>query len=732
MSEVEEDGGGYESAHSGRSSTGSQSMPPRKVDYLWLGEDHCRAHMSTKISGTTVPVLCPRLVDKCGYHERARKDGHIGNPGAYLRVTSPSSRSVYGSRDDEPLTRAAYDALADVDGLNFEEVAETLNQREIPVRLDNSEGNNSAGTPQENAPDSASVTSAPARMEIQAGVIGTGNRSRIQRTRDEEHSSHVSEALPGEESDLNGLSTPRVSTPGSPTRGSSRQPEPISALRGGRNKQADGAPTEPPQWYGLTNPMGSRFITKSLDEMRSWVVAGLTVIMMWSTELEARNWKAEGDAISVADDESLGRETTPVSGSSTIPASRRPHKEKAKSRRSKKVRKRSRRRHRKKRSSDYSSDEYASSSSSSENDSSSGSDSDGSDSTRESGRSRRAKGSKRLSKKKHLKLSIKMAGTDKSEGHEGKIHGHASTDTKLVLAAAPEGLNLKEADKFFEYAVDVASLPGMYHAADLDNMKGVEQVLALQYAGRSGGTAKRDALWQTKSRNALSSVKSKESLLRHVEEVTKIEKAAFQRQRDLIDHLMREHRYSTTEIDLYVHGGGLPNLVQQTYRRYVEFLHMMQNLAINSNSDWESSQAGCLLRYHSEKLLGVRRAAYDRKRLILGTYVYLRDAKAKGFTDTVVYNGLWKQLDSGISHVPSPSQESLNESGDRRESPSCGHCRLPALHVHLRKGSGKSNCPFKDQTSANARKAAKPLLTLKLEHPDKALSDLVKQALEGG
>ena len=78
---------GYQSGQSGRESAASQgTQDPRQHDYLWLGADHCRAAMRVRVGRSTqVPVVCPRLSESCGYHDRQRRAGEVEDVGAYLR-----------------------------------------------------------------------------------------------------------------------------------------------------------------------------------------------------------------------------------------------------------------------------------------------------------------------------------------------------------------------------------------------------------------------------------------------------------------------------------------------------------------------------------------------------------------------------------------------------------------------------------------------------------------------
>ena len=100
-----------------------------------------------------------------------------------------------------------------------------------------------------------------------------------------------------------------------------------------------------------------------------------------------------------------------------------------------------------------------------------------------------------------------------------------------------------------------------------------------------------------------------------------------------------------------------------------------------------------------------------------------------GYTDVTLVSKLWKQVDSPLSPAGAGLPKEGTPEAKEKATPFCGHCRLPALHVYLNRGSGKTVCPFKDHTGAQARKAAPALLQAKIQHPTKSLADLVQKAI---
>ena len=318
-------------------------------------------------------------------------------------------------------------------------------------------------------------------------------------------------------------------------------------------------------------------------------------------------------------------------------------------------------------------------------------------------------------------------GSDKSTGKAEKIHGVDLVDDRLLSASVPPGMHRRSATKMYDFAVDVTSLPGMYQSSDIGDAGDVGRLSGVLTAAFGTNNHRRDTLWQQKSRHALGNIKTKEDFMQHVEKVTSVRKSAFQRQADLFRHQLTKEGFKPSEIDKYVHTGGLPILILRTYGYYMELLHLLQGYAISATSTWVNSQAHHLLKYHSDKLLELRGAAFERRHFILRVYIYLRDAQSAKFTDISMMTKFFKVVD-GL-----PSSAPVGRDTNSAPSPaptSCGHCRFPALHVHIKRAQTKACCPFKDHSSTLARKHAAGLLSMKLQRPNVPVKDLVDQVLD--
>ena len=290
MADSDQEADGYASANSGNSQ-GTRPEPPRKQDYIWLGENHCRAHMEARISGVAVPVVCPRPVEQCGYdsHQRKRNSGDVGSVGAYLRVQPPRGRTQYGAREGDPLTRDEYEALGDVDGVDWEDIAADLNdtdgtgQPEVPTQ----------DAPIDNIPPAAGTTG-PSRTNQPVNASDKGDPSP-----ETTNPAGRSNASP-------------LETEGSPVRGGTEQPRSgggpptaarPSAMRGTRSAPGHpGGDSSPTHWYGLEDAALKRYITNLLEEMNALVTAGFDFRKVFSSAVEAHNWKAAGEAVDITGD----------------------------------------------------------------------------------------------------------------------------------------------------------------------------------------------------------------------------------------------------------------------------------------------------------------------------------------------------------------------------------------------------------------------------------------------
>jgi hypothetical protein len=108
--------------------------------------------------------------------------------------------------------------------------------------------------------------------------------------------------------------------------------------------------------------------------------------------------------------------------------------------------------------------------------------------------------------------------------------------------------------------------------------------------------------------------------------------------------------------------------------------------------------------------------ALSKKALVLNTYAYLRDAKAKSFYHESMTENLWSTM-ADLQNRLNNALDTKNKPGSRGGStgggdaakaraPKCSHCRSTKLHDQLKLKPGKTHCPLEDQPAAKARKVA--------------------------
>jgi hypothetical protein len=204
-------------------------------------------------------------------------------------------------------------------------------------------------------------------------------------------------------------------------------------------------------------------------------------------------------------------------------------------------------------------------------------------------------------------------------------------------------------------------------------------------------------------------INSATSLFKFVKAVGKAEEPAFEQQENALQLFMFSRHYDENAINEFTIHGLLPRLTRATLKHYSSLLSTIRQLAFDhSEQAWSKGPAQAMLSFHSDKLLQVRSHALTRKALILQTYVYLRDASAKGFYHESMTESLWTrlaELSSNLTETKPPA------GGDGNKRGRCSHCRNPKLHELCHAGPTKSDCPIAEVTDySKARTIAKKAL----------------------
>jgi hypothetical protein len=302
---------------------------------------------------------------------------------------------------------------------------------------------------------------------------------------------------------------------------------------------------------------------------------------------------------------------------------------------------------------------------------------------------------------------------------------------------APADMKSKEIPKLFEVGIDVVGLPGMFRAQMDDQAAEVERMqmdltgLLRASLGRGSKADMSDTLWRGLQRHQLGKVKTFQDFSTLLSDIEEVEEQAFEQQSNLIRLFMNSRGYSSKEVTAYLQQGGLPKVIQTTFRDYLGLLNAVRQKHFEGGAmgDWTLGHASGLLSYHASKLLALRTTSYNKANFLLRVYAYLRDARVNQYHHPSMIKYLWKEV-SALKQAPNPKAKAEAKTPPAAAE-RCNHCRSNRLHNKYRLPLDKDHCPFKDESQPRARKAAQKAHALLDEDPSLAKAALIQQALAG-
>ena len=319
-------------------------------------------------------------------------------------------------------------------------------------------------------------------------------------------------------------------------------------------------------------------------------------------------------------------------------------------------------------------------------------------------------------------LDERLQGEDPSIGKDDEVYGsNIADENKLNKKLCPPDLSREDRAKFLQLSPDITSLPGMYLSASIETSMEYEMVsISLAQSANRKGSTPYDTMWRHKKKHSLGTIKSQEDLVAMVEQVDKAGKFALAQFKDRVRAFMLARRYSKNSVTLYLQAGLLPKIIQITLRNFQLLLEFFRSLSYKHG--FEGGPARHLLSLHSERLGEKRYFAYDYRYLVLGSYVYLREAHNKSFAVDGLLTAVWDQI-----HKPPTTKDTSTTPPTRTPNPACSHCKTKAVHE-----GGKSNCNFKELSPTKAKAAAREVLAAlgKDSSLDKSklIADVIKKA----
>lgn len=149
-------------------------------------------------------------------------------------------------------------------------------------------------------------------------------------------------------------------------------------------------------------------------------------------------------------------------------------------------------------------------------------------------------------------------------------------------------------------------------------------------------------------------------------------------------------------------SGLLPRIIRHSLQTFYELHVHFQKLVIAHFENWEAVGKEHIL-HHALALMRICCFALTHKQMILQTYTYLQDAKAKGFLNIKLLGALTIQWQSiALKSMMAGLQI---QAGTHPKPWDCPHCQSSGVH----KGGAKK-CPAKELKNKPAWRAAKEAL----------------------
>jgi hypothetical protein len=316
-------------------------------------------------------------------------------------------------------------------------------------------------------------------------------------------------------------------------------------------------------------------------------------------------------------------------------------------------------------------------------------------------------------------IDPRHSGPDPSVGKPNKIHNVSiQVESEVLELLCPKGVTAQTRRDLMDVTPDIMSLPGKLGASTADSsaiwdqFAGAVNEMAEQRAVRTGSQV-RDTQWRGATRNALDKIRTMDDVFDAAEEIGSQSDKIMTSFEAGIQEILYAQGWSKDDVDLYVVSGLLPRITQRLLALYYElYLHFQKLIAHNPDPEHFKAFTMLHVEFHAKQRRQIRLYAVRRSQMILRSYTYLRDARAKGFTDirlvgqvTQKLQDMTRQLTDLQSHIERPSLRASKEW-------SCAHC-----HSELHTG-GMAACPLNDFKAKVARRVAKEAAKTFKDDPD--------------
>jgi hypothetical protein len=311
-------------------------------------------------------------------------------------------------------------------------------------------------------------------------------------------------------------------------------------------------------------------------------------------------------------------------------------------------------------------------------------------------------------------LDLGHVGPDPSVGNPNEIHGTGiQIEGEILKLLCPKGVTATTRKDMIDAAPDVLALPGKLGSALNDSTEvwdqfaGAVSEIAEQRATRAG-TQLRDTQWKVAGRNAIDKIKSAEDLFDAADELGSQSDKVLQSFEASLQEILYGQGWSKEDVELFIALGLLPRIVQRLIALYYEmYLHFQRLVVRDPDPDHFKDFILLHIEYHARQLRQIRMYAVRRSQMIFRSYTYLRDAKAKGFTDIRLIGIITQKLQELTRGHPGSEARPI-----KAKEWACNHC-----HSEIHDG-GPAVCPLKDVKAKAARRIAKEVDQKQKEEPE--------------
>jgi hypothetical protein len=312
-----------------------------------------------------------------------------------------------------------------------------------------------------------------------------------------------------------------------------------------------------------------------------------------------------------------------------------------------------------------------------------------------------------------------LMGEDPSTGKTDEVFkiDIEASEEELQDALCPPDLSEAMAKSLMNGTIDSVALPGGLNSggelegtsSDVGMLGEALEELVTQNRGIAGKSGRSDLRWRSEKRTSIRSITSEAKLRTRIKHLKKLAPKVQKRMEALTSTSCKRSGWTDQiRIHTWSSHGYLPVIVMSSLRWYLALHEHLLELSTECGWDYITTE----LDHHIEEMELLRTLADSRIHAICGLYCYLRDCKDKSWYSTAIQQKRNVAMITGESprnktQFPPVSSEFPRAS----ETQSTGMAALCCMKCHtcLHTG-GAGECPWKNQTDENARKAGSKAL----------------------